>query len=97
MCKAREGAKIIELLQALLKDAQSRSARLELPHGGPHSDRFTHALQSRNMRMAGVGQPMWAHACDDCEVVLPRDPTRGETQCCKCYLSRQLARSSSLW
>ncbi|RDX54688.1 hypothetical protein OH76DRAFT_1340898, partial [Lentinus brumalis] len=60
-------------LHALLLDCERRSDILHLPHAGPHSARLLRALEARNLRMAGLGQPQWAHACDECEKLFPPD------------------------
>ncbi|KZV58934.1 hypothetical protein PENSPDRAFT_596253, partial [Peniophora sp. CONT] len=55
-------------IYALLKDkAFRRDERLMVPNGGAQSDRFSGALLERNLRMAGTGQEMWAHACNLCK------------------------------
>ncbi|RPD52418.1 hypothetical protein L226DRAFT_468036 [Lentinus tigrinus ALCF2SS1-7] len=56
-------------LHALLSDQQELSSQLELPHHGRQNARFEAALRERNQRMRGIGQRLWAHACDDCERV----------------------------
>ncbi|TFK85189.1 hypothetical protein K466DRAFT_495238 [Polyporus arcularius HHB13444] len=64
-------------LHALLLDCRRRSERLRLPHAGVHAARLLDALEARNTRMAGVGQPHWAHACDECEKLYPPpDPAK---------------------
>ena len=37
-----------------------------VPNSGSQSDRFSGALLERNLRIAGTGQEMWAHACNLC-------------------------------
>ncbi|KAJ7612384.1 hypothetical protein DFH06DRAFT_1345128 [Mycena polygramma] len=54
------------LLHSILRDKNSRQEILSLPHGGPQNHRYNEALAERNYRMAGTGQPMWAHACHRC-------------------------------
>lgn len=54
------------LLHTLLTDKRRRNEILQLPHHGFHADRFHAALEERNLRMAGTGQELWAHACYDC-------------------------------
>ncbi|KZV70040.1 hypothetical protein PENSPDRAFT_579888 [Peniophora sp. CONT] len=55
-------------IYALLKDKTFvRNERLMVPNGGSQSDRFSGALLERNLRMAGTGQEMWAHACNLCK------------------------------
>ena len=67
-------------LHALLRDKEQRQEQLQVPHRGHQSQRFNQALAERNARMAGTGQPQWAHACDDCEkVVRSRDADGAET------------------
>ena len=58
-------------LHALLAHHHRRGQQLRVPHRGVHAGRFTGALDARNSLMAGVGQPMWAHACDECEKLIP--------------------------
>lgn len=57
-------------LHALLADHARRRERLHLPHRGTQHDRFSAAIQVRNFAMVGIGQPLWAHACDDCEKII---------------------------
>lgn len=59
-------------LHALLLDSVRRGIPLFVPHGGKHTNRFNAALDARNGRMVGTGQPHWAHACDECEKIIPR-------------------------
>ena len=47
---------------------------LQLPHHGNNRDRLTLALDQRNQAMAGTGYAQWAHACDDCEKLIPPAP-----------------------
>ncbi|KAJ7503848.1 hypothetical protein B0H11DRAFT_1613914, partial [Mycena galericulata] len=54
------------LLYAILKVKNGRREPLSLPHHGHQDHRFDEALAERNYRMAGTGQPMWAHACNRC-------------------------------
>ncbi len=64
-------------LHALMLDSERRLQPLHLPHHGMQSDRFRSALALRNVRMAGIGQPHWSHACDECErIIPPADPTQ---------------------
>ena len=53
-------------LNALLRDKAVQGKLLQLPHHGAQNQRFDAQLSARNMRMAGTGQEMWAHACDEC-------------------------------
>lgn len=53
-------------LHALLRHKDSRQEQLELPHGGLQKVRFIRAMDERNYFMAGTGQEMWPHACDNC-------------------------------
>ncbi|KAI0724250.1 hypothetical protein C8T65DRAFT_563690, partial [Cerioporus squamosus] len=62
-------------LHALLNFKHCRTEILELPHNGPQSERFMAALEERNKLMVGIGQPLWAHSCDDCEKVTPSPAT----------------------
>ncbi|KAJ7323238.1 hypothetical protein DFH08DRAFT_711918, partial [Mycena albidolilacea] len=54
------------ILFTLLQDKQIRREALTLPHHGYQNHRFDQAMAERNARMAGNGQPMWAHACGRC-------------------------------
>ncbi|KAJ6498215.1 hypothetical protein DFH09DRAFT_1336765 [Mycena vulgaris] len=54
------------LLHAILQDKKSRRETLLLPHHGYQNHRFDRVLAQRNYRMAGTGQDMWAHACNQC-------------------------------
>ncbi|KAI0744593.1 hypothetical protein C8Q76DRAFT_605770, partial [Earliella scabrosa] len=58
-------------LYSLLLDCQRRPRPLVLPHHGPQSQRYQEALHERNSVMVGTGQPMWAHACKECEKIIP--------------------------
>ncbi len=63
-------------LHALLLDRERRSEQLQIPHSGNHSNRFLAVLGARNVRMAGIGQTQWAHACDECEkIISPKTPS----------------------
>lgn len=53
-------------LQALLRDCDTHTLSLNLPHHGLQRVRFEAALDARNYAMAGTGQEMWAHACAKC-------------------------------
>ncbi|KAJ7688149.1 hypothetical protein B0H17DRAFT_1135801 [Mycena rosella] len=46
--------------------AVAQQEQLVLPHGGLQKLRFICAMDDRNYFMAGTGQEMWAHACDNC-------------------------------
>ncbi|PIL28517.1 hypothetical protein GSI_08555 [Ganoderma sinense ZZ0214-1] len=54
-------------LHALLLHHRRFNSVLELPHHGEQNERLAEALNARNEKMVGIGQPHWAHACDDCE------------------------------
>lgn len=54
------------ILNALIRDCNSRGDRLHLPHTGDQKDRFTQAMQDRNNRIRLAGQPEWAHYCERC-------------------------------
>ena len=60
-------------LHALLLHASRQSEILVVPHHGPNADRLNDAIESRNKAMVGIGQPQWAHTCDDCEKVFGPD------------------------
>ncbi|KAI0707148.1 hypothetical protein C8Q76DRAFT_817301 [Earliella scabrosa] len=65
-------------LHALLLDSdhQPTLPPLRLPHHGKQSDRLDEALVARNKRMVGGAyQPYWAHACDECEKIIPLRPS----------------------
>ena len=64
-------------LYALLKHHDATGETFTLPHAGDHQGRFTSALDARNAMMVGTGQPLWSHACDDCEKLLFEPPTDG--------------------
>ncbi|KAJ7744876.1 hypothetical protein B0H16DRAFT_1889524 [Mycena metata] len=54
-------------LYALLLDNQVHGTILHLSHTAPSQfERLRPALHERNLRMAGVGQPGWNHACNLC-------------------------------
>ncbi|RDX47787.1 hypothetical protein OH76DRAFT_1353662 [Lentinus brumalis] len=64
-------------IHALMLDVERRQVPLQLPHHGPQTDRFRDVMAARNIRMAGTGQPQWAHTCDECErIVRPADPSQ---------------------
>ena len=67
-------------LHALLSDLHLKGQKLQLPHRCLQADRFTSALDARNYMIAKHGQRMWAHACDDCEKIIPvrEDDPNGE-------------------
>ncbi|RDX40837.1 hypothetical protein OH76DRAFT_1504468 [Lentinus brumalis] len=73
-------------LHALLLDSTRRSDPLRVPHSGVHAERLQRALEARNLRMAGVGQPEWAHACDLCEKIYPTDPSDPEKRLSACVM-----------
>ena len=54
------------IVLALLRDAQSRNAVLEVPHNGIQANRYTTAMQLRNERIRRSGQPQYAHFCTRC-------------------------------
>ncbi|KAG8938985.1 hypothetical protein FRC04_007208 [Tulasnella sp. 424] len=53
-------------LHALLRDHHKRNTSLILPHHGENRARLSPALAKRNLRIAGTGQEMLAHACNLC-------------------------------
>lgn len=53
-------------LHSLLQDSKKHGSQLKLPHHGENRVRLSGALAERNLRMAGTGQDMWAHACNLC-------------------------------
>ena len=65
------------ILLALLEDADQLDQPLLLPHTGLQKDRFTAAMQDRNLRIARYGQPELRHACTDCfKVVVSPDGSK---------------------
>ncbi|TFK82519.1 hypothetical protein K466DRAFT_500174 [Polyporus arcularius HHB13444] len=58
-------------IHALMSDCQRRGFELQLPHHGTQSQRMQDVMAVRNIRMAGTGQPHWAHTCDECERIIP--------------------------
>ncbi|KAI0712453.1 hypothetical protein C8Q76DRAFT_797300 [Earliella scabrosa] len=58
-------------IHALLLDCLRRQRPLLLPHHGPQASRYEAALDDRNAAMVGTGQLMWAHACKECEKLIP--------------------------
>ncbi|KAF8579378.1 hypothetical protein K439DRAFT_1620562 [Ramaria rubella] len=56
--KSMDGELVLDafFLHALLRDNMKRGACLSVPHHGGHNDRFTDALNERNLRMAGTGE-----------------------------------------
>ncbi|KAJ7718060.1 hypothetical protein B0H16DRAFT_1797918 [Mycena metata] len=82
-------------LYALLLDNQVHGKILHLSHTAPsQSERLRPALHERNLRIAGVGQPGWNHACNLCcsiyidedgnEYVVRSTVTDGITIGCPC-------------
>lgn len=67
-------------VHALLLHHARRDSHLQVPHHGEQSDRLATALKVRNEQMVGVGQPQWAHACDQCEkLVEVEEPASGRS------------------
>ena len=65
-------------IHALLLHHRRQHSVLELPHHGEQADRLTAALNARNEQMVGIGQPHWAHACDECEKFVVQETDEGE-------------------
>lgn len=63
------------VLISLLRDHEARGRLLEVPHNGMQKDRFTMAMEERNLRIIHEGQDEIDHTCDACtrkfEEVLP--------------------------
>ena len=76
-------------LHALLLHHTRRASQLKVPHSGEQADRLTAALNARNEQMVGVGQPEWAHACDDCEKILTPENSTGEDTTWSKYITYQ--------
>ncbi|KIJ36555.1 hypothetical protein M422DRAFT_61158 [Sphaerobolus stellatus SS14] len=54
-------------LYSLLLDHSRQAQVLSPPHHAPNNtERLQNALEQRNERMVGPGQPEWNHACDVC-------------------------------
>ena len=61
-------------LYSLLLDNERQSTTLTLPNRAPSNvERLRKALEDRNVRMAGPGQPEWNHACNLCTKVYPSE------------------------
>ncbi|KAK7039107.1 hypothetical protein VNI00_010291 [Paramarasmius palmivorus] len=60
-------------LHALLRDHQKQNSILSVPHGSNQRRWLDQALQERNLRIAGNGQPLWAHACKKCMKIQVKD------------------------
>ncbi|TFK82744.1 hypothetical protein K466DRAFT_499739, partial [Polyporus arcularius HHB13444] len=74
-------------LHALMLDHDRRDMPLHLPHHGPQAERLRDAMAARNIRMAGTGQPQWAHACDECERIVPSpDPSQPPVRINACVM-----------
>jgi hypothetical protein len=54
------------VLISLLHDHEACSWLLEVPHGGIQKDRFTTAMEERNLRIIHEGQDGIDHNCDTC-------------------------------
>ncbi|KAI0740570.1 hypothetical protein C8Q76DRAFT_608605 [Earliella scabrosa] len=64
-------------VHSLLLNCHRRGEQLDVPHRCHQADRFLDAINSRNDDMVGTGQPLWAHACDDCEKLYPPPESEG--------------------
>lgn len=51
---------------SLLEDCRLRRARLRVPHGGLQCDRYTKAMEARNLRYRLYGMPDIDHTCSKC-------------------------------
>jgi len=57
-------------LYSLLLDCGRHGTILQLPQNSPTNiERMREALEARNLRMVGTGQPEWNHACNLCTKV----------------------------
>ena len=84
-------------LHALLLHHTRHASQLKVPHSGEQADQLTAALNARNEQMVGVGQPEWAHACDNCEKILrPENSTEEDTTWSK-YIADQRSISANLF
>ncbi|KAJ6525243.1 hypothetical protein DFH09DRAFT_936833 [Mycena vulgaris] len=54
------------IILTLLEDYAGRGETLQVPHTGDQRDRFTAAMEERNMHIQLCGQPEWGHYCTKC-------------------------------
>lgn len=54
---------------SLIEDLSSYGQTLAVPHHGEHKDRFTVAIEERNLRIRMFGQEELTHYCSKCTVV----------------------------
>jgi len=54
------------VLITLIRDCDARFRQLEVPHSGLQKDRFTAAMEERNLRIICDGQDEIDHVCDTC-------------------------------
>ena len=54
------------VLITLLRDCEASHRQLEVPHSGLQKNRFTSAMEERNLRIIHDGQDEIDHICDSC-------------------------------
>lgn len=64
-------------LCSLLQHAERIGQPLRVPHRVHQDTRWSNALDARNRFTVGTGQPLWAHACDDCEKIIFTEDAAG--------------------
>jgi hypothetical protein len=60
-------------LLSLLEDHVYHHSVLNLPHDGDQKNRFTEAMNARNIRIQQLGQEEFAHICKRCQRVWPQE------------------------
>jgi hypothetical protein len=67
-------------LHGLILDASRSNARLTLPNNEvEHQDRYSAALQVRNLKYQGPMRDGWNHCCDTCSRVVAREEGNGQS------------------
>lgn len=66
---------------SLLEDHAENGSQLSVPNEGLQKDRFTEAMQARNLRMQAAGQPEYAHTCKKCVRVWPAEDGKPQREC----------------
>ena len=77
------------VILTLLRDRETRGRLLDLPHDGHQKDRFTAAMEERNLRIIQEGQSELSHQCKKCTHIYEwhdKDGTlrHGEYSLCFC-------------
>lgn len=73
-------------LLSLLEDHARNGSQLSVPNGGLQKDRFTQAMQARNLRIQAAGQKEYAHCCNKCVRVWPAEDGKPQREFLALYL-----------